>query len=298
MRILLALDTSPVSALALEEMASRLWADGTSFEVVSIIEPSPLWTTSEAAAEAAHRAREVVRKGVARLQSAGLEAAGSALFGDPRLQIIDRARNTGADFVFTGSHGQSAVGRFLLGNVASTILRHAPCSAGVIRADRQGRIHAGDEPRRILLATDGSEYSERAAQSVASRRWPAGTEVRVVSAVQLMLPAAHALFDLPFVESSVVEEARAEAMRRAIEAVAASVKILSGHGLTVSESVSVLFEYPREIILQEAAAWQADLIVLGSHGRRGPDRFLLGSVSESVATHASCSVEIIRATAA
>lgn len=48
------------------------------------------------------------------------------------------------------------------------------------------------------------------------------------------------------------------------------------------------------MILDEATHWGADLIVVGSHGRRGVDRFLLGSVSEAVALHAACSVEVIR----
>jgi nucleotide-binding universal stress UspA family protein len=51
---------------------------------------------------------------------------------------------------------------------------------------------------------------------------------------------------------------------------------------------------PKELILQDADEWGADLIVCGSHGRRGLSRFLLGSVSEAIATHAKCSVEIIR----
>jgi nucleotide-binding universal stress UspA family protein len=55
---------------------------------------------------------------------------------------------------------------------------------------------------------------------------------------------------------------------------------------------------PKRAILDEAEAWVADLIVVGSHGRRGLDRFLLGSVSQAVALHAHCSVEIVRARAA
>jgi nucleotide-binding universal stress UspA family protein len=51
---------------------------------------------------------------------------------------------------------------------------------------------------------------------------------------------------------------------------------------------------PKTRIIDHAAEWHADLIVLGSHGRKGFDRFLLGSVSEAVARHASCSVEIVR----
>lgn len=51
---------------------------------------------------------------------------------------------------------------------------------------------------------------------------------------------------------------------------------------------------PKNVILDEAANWHADLIVVGSHGRRGLDRFLLGSVSETVAIYAHCSVEVLR----
>jgi nucleotide-binding universal stress UspA family protein len=50
----------------------------------------------------------------------------------------------------------------------------------------------------------------------------------------------------------------------------------------------------RNVILNQAERWHADLIVLGSHGRTGLDRFLMGSVSEAVARHARCSVEIVR----
>ena len=64
--------------------------------------------------------------------------------------------------------------------------------------------------------------------------------------------------------------------------------------MKVSESISVLVSSPKEIILDEASSWAADLIVLGSHGHRGIDRFLLGSVSEEVAMHAKCSVESVR----
>jgi nucleotide-binding universal stress UspA family protein len=51
---------------------------------------------------------------------------------------------------------------------------------------------------------------------------------------------------------------------------------------------------PKSKIIDLANEWRADLIVVGSHGRKGLDRFLLGSVSEAVARHAHCSVEIVR----
>jgi nucleotide-binding universal stress UspA family protein len=51
---------------------------------------------------------------------------------------------------------------------------------------------------------------------------------------------------------------------------------------------------PKSTIIDVASEWNADLIVLGSHGRKGLDRYLMGSVAESVARHANCSVEIVR----
>jgi nucleotide-binding universal stress UspA family protein len=86
-------------------------------------------------------------------------------------------------------------------------------------------------------------------------------------------------------------------MQRTEEAVMASEKIITDAGLTVSGTVAVPCATPKELILEEAHKWGADLIVVGSHGRRGINRFLLGSVSEAVASHAHCSVEIIRRSA-
>jgi len=51
---------------------------------------------------------------------------------------------------------------------------------------------------------------------------------------------------------------------------------------------------PKSVVIDDAEAWGADLIVLGSHGRKGLQRFLLGSVSEAVLRHAHCSVEVVR----
>ena len=83
-------------------------------------------------------------------------------------------------------------------------------------------------------------------------------------------------------------------MQRTEDVIDSALKTLEAAGLTTSESISVLDQAPKEIILQEAATWPADWIVLGSHGSSGLSRFLIGSTSETVATHATCSVEVVR----
>jgi nucleotide-binding universal stress UspA family protein len=292
MKILLAVDLSPASGAAVDEAAARPWPAGSSFELVSAIEPSHLWPNSEVAQEAAGRAQGLIDQMVASLKARGLNVSGVVVFGHPKTVIVDRAKSTGADFIFAGSHGSSTLGRFLLGSVAAGVLREAPCSIEIVRsAAREG------SGLKVLLATDGSASSDQAAQSVAERPWPAGTEVRVLSAVELLLPAGYAFFEPPNFDTPFLESTRAESMKRSQDAIARAREKLDAAGLKTTESVSVLMEPARTIILNEATEWGADLIVLGSHGHRGIDRLLLGSVSEAVAMHAGCSVEVIRARA-
>ena len=112
--------------------------------------------------------------------------------------------------------------------------------------------------------------------------------------VELHLGAAQALLEPPYVDNDQLELQRAEGMKRAQDAVAGAVEILSATFPEVSESISVLLNGPKAVIIEEADKAGADLIVVGSHGHRGVERFLLGSVSEGVALHAHCSVEVIR----
>jgi len=287
-KLLIAIDSSKGSQAAMDAVSARPWPAGTTAEVLSVVEPAHLWTMSITSEEAKRRARELVERGSHQLQSAGLAATGVVATGDPKTVILDQLAETGADLAVVGSHGVSAVARFLLGNVAAAVIRHAPCSVEIVRAPRPGGV------RKILFATDGSDCSKAAAASIASRPWPAGIEIRVLSVVEYYLPTVQALLEPPLIPSSEIPQLREDAMKHAQEAVAEAVQNLSPTGAQISESISVLLKNPNAIILDEAAAWGADLIVLGSHGRRGIDRFLMGSVAESVATHAGCSVEVIR----
>jgi nucleotide-binding universal stress UspA family protein len=126
---------------------------------------------------------------------------------------------------------------------------------------------------KVLVPTDGSGSLELAARSILEPPWPTGTEVRVLSAVELILPATRGLLQPPFVNSVFIESAQAEAMKRAQGAIAQAGQFLSAIYLNVSESISVLLEPAKTIIVDEAAEWRAAIVVLGSHGRHGVDRF-------------------------
>jgi nucleotide-binding universal stress UspA family protein len=302
MKILLAVDFSHASEVAVNEMESRSWPPGTTLEVINVLdtvhlgEPPPMQEPMtgletvvpifdpELIEKLKQRSEETVRGVTARLGATGV-----VLEGDPKAAITDHAEKIGADFVVVGSHDPKGIERFFLGSVARSVVRHAHCSVEVVRA-----AVGKDAPRKILLATDGSDSAEWAARSVAGRPWPAGTEVRIFSAVELSLNTFQATLEPPFLNTETMELLREQAMGRAQNAIAWAEHFVSDAGLKTSESISVLVESPKQTIIDEAKNWGADLIVVGSHGRRGVDRFLLGSVSEAVATHAGCSVEVIR----
>jgi len=83
-------------------------------------------------------------------------------------------------------------------------------------------------------------------------------------------------------------------MQAAQRAVAEAETIVAATGLKTMESILVPVGLPQRLILEEAERWDADLILVGSHGRRGIERLVIGSVSEAVALHAECSVEMVR----
>jgi nucleotide-binding universal stress UspA family protein len=288
MKLLVAVDNSEASQAVLREVAARPWPPKSCVEVLNVVEPAHLWTVSQTAEGAMRLSAGLVLDAAGGLKGHGLETSGLSLQGDPKRVILDRAQETKADFVFVGSQGVSALARFLMGNVSSAVVRHAPCSVEIVRAHKPPGV------RKILLATDGSEFGKRAAQSIAERPWPAGTEIEVISVVELVLGTAQAWLEPPYVESTQLEPLREQAMQRAQDAVATAVEILSKTFPKVSESISVLLSGPKAVIIEEADKTGADLIVVGSHGHRGIERFMLGSVSEALALHAHCSVEVIR----
>jgi len=142
---------------------------------------------------------------------------------------------------------------------------------------------------RILLAIDDSNFSEAAIEAVIEQARPHGTEVWVLHVVESppLLVARELGGYEPALENALeFQKQHAEAV------VAKAADLLRARGLKVTAALEM--GDPKSRILDVAEEWRADLIVLGSHGRKGLNRFLMGSVSDAVARHACCSVEIVR----
>src|SRR5262245_42783356 len=139
---------------------------------------------------------------------------------------------------------------------------------------------------KILIAVDGSECSDVAVEEVAKRLWPADSAVRIISVAETLSLDALAL---PPRYREEIEKAARQRAQAIVDRAAARLR-----DSFMSLSSTVVIDSPKDAIVEEAERWGADLIVVGSHGYRGAERAPLGSVSQAVATHAKCSVEITR----
>jgi nucleotide-binding universal stress UspA family protein len=143
---------------------------------------------------------------------------------------------------------------------------------------------------KVLLAIDGSEFSEGASRMLAAQLSAPKIEVLVMQAVEPLVfsnPPQMAAGYTPEMGVRLQEQ-----IKQAKDTTERTAQVLRAAGFKVN--VRVVENEIRTAILDVAVEWQADLIVLGSHGKKGLRKFLLGSVAEYVARHASCSVLIVR----
>lgn len=143
---------------------------------------------------------------------------------------------------------------------------------------------------KILLAIDGSRFSEAATQALIERIKPEDAEVYVLTVLDLMNYFTSEAAAKAYIPQ--IDEIRHDRLKMAKELIDRTTRQLQAAGFEVSSGISE--GDPKTRIVEVAEQRSIDLIVMGSHGRKGFDRALLGSVSEAVARYASCSIEIVR----
>ena len=295
MKVLLAIDGSEPAGVAVDLVANLAWPTGTEILVAEVVEtgasvfggPWPALANVHAdqiEADLRDQAHRIVDQARERLERPGLDVTAVVLRGRPATAIVDRAGAMQADLVVVGSRGHGTIELMLLGSVSAEVVDHAPAPVLVARG---GRID------RIVLGWDGSTSAARAADVL--RTWPilAGSNVRVVTVVDVEIP-----WWTGFPEAGSPElmptyvEAR-EATRRQHDELARDMAAqLRSEGFT-AEGHRRDGDAATEI-LAAANASKADLIVIGTHGRTGLRRLVLGSVARNVLHHATCSVLIVR----
>lgn len=289
MKILIGIDGSSASDAALQEVTLRPWPKGSEFELVTAVDPFFFVRAPQLLDQTKKSSKEELEEDAEGLRAKGWPVSTEVLLENPRHAIPKLATDWKADLAVLGSHGRGTFTRLLIGSSAQAVLRNAPCSVEIVRTPRGDRT-GGTHAMRILLPTDGSEHAMLAANKVAERPWPESSIFKVLACPEypVLIGEYPYYAPEPLVELTKASEGHAEA---ATEQAAA---VLRNSGLEVKTEVTEPRDSPSRTILSSAELWQADLIVMGSHGRRGFDRLVMGSVSESVAMHAHCSVEVVR----
>lgn len=198
--------------------------------------------------------------------------------GTPAEAILAAAEKEKAGLIVLGSRGLGPVKELLLGSVSHRVVTHASCPTLVVNRPMRSL-------RRILMAVQGPEDAAVLTKFLAAKPFKEAVEITVVT----VLPAAQPLFPAGFSKIDELIEKSVVGARAFVEETAAALSKLQ-----YNAKGYMLMGAPALAILQEASASDPDLILMGSHGRRGVTRFLLGSVSHTVLHRAPCPLLIVR----
>ena len=221
---------------------------------------------------------------------AGVKAETHSLLGIASFQISELARERKADLIVMGTHGRTGLDHVLLGSTAERVVRTAPCPVMTVRGARAGGDAAAAtdgsvaRPRRILLPLDFSGCSLAAAEVAAGL---VGQFESAITVLHVMEPVSYGL-DFTLIPSEPRESAIARVETRLADLVAA---LKVDHGKAELRMEGGL---PADSILEWAAKLSADLIVMGTHGRRGVSHLMAGSVAEAVLRRAACPVLTVK----
>ena len=286
-RLLLATDCSREAARAQEVAMFLAKTCRAGLDILSVLEAppgmDPEYQVNQLYIEQLHKeAGKTVDRVVGEAGGCGVEAKARIVRGIPVQQINETARELKCDLVVMGTRGRTGLAHVLLGSTAEGVVRGAPCPVLTVQS-----VAKGNQPvriARILVPVDFSDCSIEAMEYTiqAAREFAAS-----VTILHVIEPASYGL-DFTINHAGHAQKT-AVAIEKRLEEFTA---LLKGQGIA---SRHVLQSgAPGDAILNGARAAEADLIVMGTHGRRGFSHLVSGSVAEAVLRQAPCPVLTIK----
>lgn len=212
----------------------------------------------------------------------GVDVETEVRVGHPSREIVTYSEENDVDEIFMGSHGREGTSRILFGSVAERVLRRAPVPVTVVRP------HQRTGERSQLVPFDGSEQSRKALEYALST-FPT-VETTILHAIDPM--------ETHYGEGQLVHsEAEYERIERAADRLLADAGTLAEEhdaDVTLVKVVEWGPNEPADAILDYVDDNDVDHVILGSHGRSGASRLLLGSVAETVARRSPAPVTVVR----
>jgi nucleotide-binding universal stress UspA family protein len=290
MRVLIATDGSDGGQVAVALVSSIKWPACTELRIVTVVEPVEPEFATEWAQLGLHpssyddhadsAAASILDKASDQLARTGCGISRATLHGRAANELIRHADDFRADLIVLGTRGHGLIASMILGSVTAEVADHAPCPVLVARTETL---------RRLVLGVDDSGFG-RVAENVVGA-WPIfdDVEIEVANVAQGMPWATALVLATPVAPAQdALEASLADHRRLCME----SSRRLAQRGRRSSSYV--VLGNPAHELMRRAADSKADLIVVGTHGRTGLARALMGSVARNVMTHATCSVLIVR----
>jgi nucleotide-binding universal stress UspA family protein len=266
-RLLVCTDGSPESQGAIGEALVLARLCGSKVYLLQVLETSSYFEVQ--ATDLLARLEEEIRT---QLESIKAEAAGKGVTLETRVRrsvsayaaILEEAKEVQPGLIIMGRYGRTGLARLMVGSVTARVIGYSPFKVLVV--PREAILSF----ERILVANDGSPCSQAAWQEALAVTQRVGASLFAVS-------VAREEGEITMVEE-IVRKMLAEANRQGVP-----LTTLSPQG-----------QQPDDAIVQAALRYQVSLIIMGSHGRTGLKRLLMGSVTERVIGQAPCPVLIVK----
>lgn len=181
--------------------------------------------------------------------------------------IVEEAQKAGAEVIVMGWRGRTGIKRLLMGSVTARVIGHSTTSVFVVPRDAELKL------KNILVATDGFVYSEAAAQEAVGIAKCSGGSVTALAIADVMGDSV---------------------AMKAVEENAAKIADFAAKEGVMAETLVEKGKPADEVIVDIASQRGCDLVVVGSHGRTGLKRLLMGSLAEGVVGHSECPVMVVR----